>query len=297
MKKKVLLIVIPIIIILTAVIFLFTMNNDKKHIDYSIDLLREGLNYLGKRNYKTSGTLDVTAKYKGAHGEHYPGFFNYLFETNLENGIYTVSIGNKDGYVTKQYELELFELVQNLKEVNTTKLDYVNYKKVNDTYELDIDVINDALSTDFKKCTIDVTSTGILKDFESSTIKCDDNLTIELTEKRTTINYYDNVIKIDKNENGFSLNMNDLMKMNTFYENDKSRHNIVIGDDVFYVEAMDNKLFLSVTSQAAIYNGMEITVTYKDIVLNKINNLEEIEIPIFRYFNEYKFNYWRDINE
>ena len=93
---------------------------DKNHIDYSIDLLREGLNYLGKRNYKTSGTLDVTAKYKGAHGEHYPGFFNYLFETNLENGIYTVSIGNKDGYVTKQYELELFELVQNLKEVNTT---------------------------------------------------------------------------------------------------------------------------------------------------------------------------------
>ena len=54
--------------------------------------------------------------------------------------------------------------------------------------------------------------------------------------------------------------MNDLMKMNTFYENDKNRHNIVI-------------------------------------VLNKINNLEEIEIPIFRYFNEYKFNYWRDINE
>ena len=29
---------------------------------------------------------------------------------------------------------------------------------------------------------------------------------------------------------------------------------------------------------------------------NKIN-LEEIEVPIFRYFNEYDFNYWRDTNE
>lgn len=85
--------------------------------------------------------------------------------------------------------------------------------------------------------------------------------------------------------------------MNTFYEDDSNRHSIVIGNDVYLVLASDNKLYLSSSSQAAIYNAIEIDVTYDDIILNKMNPINEIDIPVFRYFNEFEYNYWRDINE
>lgn len=298
MKKKLMLIGIPIIIVLVIVIIIFNItNNISKHIEYSIDTIKDGLLFLQEHKYKDSGTLKVTAKYKGAHGEHYPKDFNYYFETNLENGKYKVTIGNTEGYVTKEYTNELNEIVENLKQIEISKIDYLNYEKEGNTYVLDIDVVNDIFDTNYNKCTIDIETEGIFNKYVSSTIKCDDELTIKLSDNKTTINYHENIIKIDSNETGFSININDELKMNTFYEDDSNRHSIVIGNDVYLVLASENKLYLSSSSQAAIYNAIEIDVTYDDIVLNKMVPLDEIDIPIFRYFNEFEYNYWRDTNE
>ena len=298
MKKKIMFIAIPLVLIILAIIAYFMfVSNTGKYVDKSIDMIREGIAYIGQRKYGTSGELKVTAKYKGAHGEHYPKDFSYIFETRIEDEKYKVSIGNENGFVTKEYNIELVSMINDLKEVNTTKLDYVTYKKEKDYYKLDVDVINDALKTNYKTCTMKIETEGIFKTFKSSTLKCDDNLTIKLEENKAIINYYDNKIKIDTNETGFSLNMNDSLKMNAFYEENKNRYSIVIDQDVYYLETTDEGIYLTSSSQAAIYNAMEARVTYKNLVLNKVNSIPETEIPIFRYFNEFEYTFWRNINE
>lgn len=295
MKKKYLLISIPIVLIIIVLItILILTNKTSKYVDDSIDQIRSGLNFLKQHKYQTNGRLKVTASYKGAHGEHYPRGFDYFFNTTLTDDLLVVTIGNNEEYVTKEYRSELYEIMDSLKNADTTKLDYL---KLTEDNKLDVDIINDVFKTDYKVCTIDVTTKGLLKKYESSTIKCDEILTIKLEENKATINYGKNIIKIDINEAGFSLSINDKLKMNSFYEDNKNRYNIVIDDSVYYLETMDGKIYLKANTQAAIYNAMEVEVTYDDVVVNKIIPLEEIEIPIYRYFNEIKFDYWRDTNE
>ena len=146
MKKKIMFIAIPLVLIILVIIAYFMfVSNTGKYVDKSIDMIRDGIAYIGQRKYGTSGELKVTAKYKGAHGEHYPKDFSYIFETRIEDEKYKVSIGNENGFVTKEYNIELVSMINDLKEVNTTKLDYVTYKnlvlnKVNSIPETEIPI-------------------------------------------------------------------------------------------------------------------------------------------------------------
>ena len=209
MKKKYLLIGVPILlIILVLCIFLFS-DKTSKYTDNTIDTIRDAIKFIQKNNYNRTGKLKVVASYKGAHGEHYPKDFNYFFETTIVDSNKKVTIGDGKNFVTQDYESDTYDIMYKLKNANVSKLDYLSVKKNGKENLLDVDIINDVFKTNFNKCTIDIKTSGILKNLESSTIKCDNTLTIKLEENKALINYKENVIKVTTNQKGFSINVND----------------------------------------------------------------------------------------
>ena len=71
--------------------------------------------------------------------------------------------------------------------INKKSLDARYKPQLYSVYEVDIDVINDALKTNFKKCSAKINTEGIIKKFKSSIITCDDTLKIELKDNQTKI--------------------------------------------------------------------------------------------------------------
>ena len=287
MKKKII-IISSIVIALIALLITILLINNKKQIteeellNKAVINIKNLIKYTNNNNFKTIGILNVIAKYKGAHGEHYPKEFIYNFNTRIEDNTYIVTIGNSSGYYEKEYKVPGLVLMNNIKNIDETTIDKIFKNKIN------IEELNKTLKTDYKKCKYEID--------EYLNIKCDNDY-ITFEEDTIKLKYKENIFRIDTNEKMFSVTINDTLKMNAIYYDEMTRYNVVLNNNVIYFETSNNKLYLNSTSEAAIYNAMEVTVDYKDVVVDKNIKVEEIEIPIFRYFNELNLNYWRDSSE
>lgn len=284
MKKKIIIISSIVIVMVLMLITILFINNKKsttneEMINNAVTNTKNLIKYTNKNNLTSSGVLNINAKYKGAHGEHYPKEFVYNFNTRIENDSYIVTIGNDAGYFEKEYQVPGLILMNTIKNINPSSIDKIFTSKIN------VEELNKVLNTNYNECSYDINDT--------LTIKCDNDY-IEFNNNTIKINYNNNIFRIDISEKMFSVTINDLLKMNAFYYDDMTRYNVVLNNNVIYFETSSNKLYLNSTSEAAIYNAMEVTVDYKEVNIDKSTKVNEIEIPIFRYFNELDLNYWRN---
>lgn len=252
-----------IILILFGVIFtfLYFINNDymsdvNKSLNNDINSLKV---YLNKYNYDNQGTLDVVAKYKGAHGEAYPSDYSYSFFMN-DNKLDIIDVSN---YVSFELNKDFIDLIDKLSKV---------------TFE-DVDV--------------KVNTEGLFNRVSSVEVIYDD---IKVIKKDNNYNivYKDNVINININKLGYLLTINDSFKMNAFIKSDNDTYSVVINDYAFYVEMRKNNILIKANSPSAIYNGLEVNVSF-----NKINEYKNKKIdnsvsnPIKRYVDSANLSVWR----
>lgn len=282
-----------IVALFISVVCIHTIyNDDFKLRDYVINDLNEKIIKVGDyaRNinisFNKTGKIKLNALYKGAHGESNPSEFNYNF--SLDNGIYIVE--NEDGFLEFDMSIltKIIDTFASLKTLEPELIVNKTTKNNNIVYELDKDIINQIYSTDFKTITIDVKTNGFIKQVSSYSLRLDDYV-ININDKKIEVNGKNNITLTFGNK-GYSLNINDKLKMNVinYYQ-----YNILINDTSLFLELTDDGFYLSALTTHAIYNSLEITGVYENADIEKNKEVDPILNPLYRYFNEVSFDIWR----
>lgn len=282
-----------IVALFISVVCIHTIyNDDFKLRDYVINDLNEKIIKVGDYarniniNFNKTGKIKLNALYKGAHGESNPSEFNYNF--SLDNGIYIVE--NEDGFLEFDMSI-LTKIIDTFASLKTLEPELIVNKTTKNNiivYELDKDIINQIYSTDFKTITIDVKTNGFIKQVSSYSLRLDDYV-ININDKKIEVNGKNNITLTFGNK-GYSLNINDKLKMNVinYYQ-----YNILINDTSLFLELTDEGFYLSALTTHAIYNSLEITGVYENADIEKNKEVDPILNPLYRYFNEVSFDIWR----
>ena len=282
-----------IVALFISVVCIHTIyNDDFKLRDYVINDLNEKIIKVGDyaRNinisFNKTGKIKLNALYKGAHGESNPSEFNYNF--SLDNGIYIVE--NEDGFLEFDMSI-LTKIIDTFASLKTLEPELIVNKTTKNNiivYELDKDIINQIYSTDFKTITIDVKTNGFIKQVSSYSLRLGDYV-ININDKKIEVNGKNNITLTFGNK-GYSLNINDKLKMNVinYYQ-----YNILINDTSLFLELTDEGFYLSALTTHAIYNSLEITGVYENADIEKNKEVDPILNPLYRYFNEVSFDIWR----
>lgn len=282
-----------IVALFISVVCIHTIyNDDFKLRDYVINDLNEKIIKVGDYarniniNFNKTGKIKLNALYKGAHGESNPSEFNYNF--SLDNGIYIVE--NEDGFLEFDMSIltKIIDTFASLKTLEPELIVNKTTKNNNIVYELDKDIINQIYSTDFKTITIEVKTNGFIKQVSSYSLRLDDYV-ININDKKIEVNGKNNITLTFGNK-GYSLNINDKLKMNVinYYQ-----YNILINDTSLFLELTDEGFYLSALTTHAIYNSLEITGVYENADIEKNKEVDPILNPLYRYFNEVSFDIWR----
>lgn len=282
-----------IVALFISVVCIHTIyNDDFKLRDYVINDLNEKIIKVGDyaRNinisFNKTGKIKLNALYKGAHGESNPSEFNYNF--SLNNGVYIIE--NEDGFLEFDMSIltKIIDTFASLKTLEPELIVNKTTKNNNIVYELDKDIINQIYSTDFKTITIDVKTNGFIKQVSSYSLRLDDYV-ININDKKIEVNGKNNITLTFGNK-GYSLNINDKLKMNVinYYQ-----YNILINDTSLFLELTDEGFYLSALTTHAIYNSLEITGVYENADIEKNKEVDPILNPLYRYFNEVSFDIWR----
>ncbi len=286
MKRKVIVVItLSLVITVSLVLYNFMYFSKKETINYVTNEIKTSLDLIndivGKFPVKNTGTVEVTANYKGAHGENYPAVFNYNYELSdklyLENGEF--------GYINIDSNLKkMVNIFLNLK-----KLDLTNYEisKSDDKYILTYDekAINEVLKTTFNKINVSIEAKDIFKKEKNIQIDLDD-IHIDILKKDIVIKYQGILTYISLDSNLCYLNVNNKLKMNLFMKDNYSS-NIVWNGQVYTLLLEDEGFLLKFNTSASIYNSISMTFKYEDVILNKNNKLENFkDNPIIRYISE-----------
>lgn len=286
MKKKVIVVItLSLVITVSLVLYNFMYFSKKETINYVTNEIKTSLDLIndivGKFPVKNTGTVEVTANYKGAHGENYPAVFNYNYELSdklyLENGEF--SYINIDSNLKKMVNIFL----------NLKKIDLTNYEisKSDDKYILTYDekAINEVLKTTFNKINVSIEAKDIFKKEKNIQIDLDD-IHIDILKKDIVIKYQGILTYISLDSDLCYLNINNKFKMNLFMK-DNFSSNIVWNGQVYSLFLEDEGFLLKFNTSASIYNSISMTFKYEDVILNKNNKLENFkDNPIIRYISE-----------
>lgn len=279
--------------IVASFICLYNIYNDEEKIksdvigsiNKDISLISEYARNLSI-NFDKSGTVKLNALYKGAHGESNPNEFNYNFKMN--NGIITLE--NEQGFVN--YDLsKIYNLVNTFSSIKSFAKELIvdkNVKYSKTTYKVDQYLINEIYNTNFSEVLIEVNTTGFIKKVKEYVIVLDD-YKISTRKNKIVIQGKDNKITLTTSNKGYSLNINDKLKVNVI---DFYQYNIFINGTSLFMELTDNNFYLNALTTHAIYNALEITGTYDNVSISKTQEAKKEENPINRYFNEVDFGIW-----
>lgn len=242
---------------------------------------------LNKYQIKKIGKIDVLANYKGAHGENFPHDFSFKYALK-NNKIY---FENEDGYNTLTINQDLFSFINGL----TAKINVDDVKLFNDSTNLpsakvniDSKYLNKLYGTNFKTIEVTVYFGNILsKNIDKTIIKID-NITITKINKNYVINVDDYNIKFNFNKSGYSLNINDNIKMNVFNEVNSDRYTLVVGNYVYSFTLNGESLDFVASTGASIYNSIKVIAHYEDTQLKLEREIDKKDNPITRYFSEVK---------
>ena len=248
--------------IVASFICLYNIYNDEERIKSDvIDSINKNISLISEYarnlsiNFDKSGTVKLNALYKGAHGESNPNEFNYNFK--MDNGIITLE--NEQGFVN--YDLsKIYNLVNTFSSIKSFA----------------------------KELLIEVKTTGFIQKVKEYVIVLDD-YKISTRKNKIVIQGKDNKITLTTSNKGYSLNINDKLKVNVI---DFYQYNIFINGTSLFMELTDNNFYLNALTTHAIYNALEITGTYDNVSISKTQEAKKEENPVNRYFNEVDFGIW-----
>lgn len=288
MKKKVIIVIVLSLVITASLIqYIFTHSSQKQvlsvvtnEINKKLDLIND---IVDRFPIKSTGIAEVTANYKGAHGENYPAKFNYNYEVldkiYFEDTSYS-SIDNSIGIIM------LFNALSNVSNLNLDNYKSISSEGSKRIIMYDNKYINEILGTNFKSVRVEVKTKGLIKRLSDIHVFLDD-IDITLDNNDIKVSYDDKGALISLSDNAVYVNVNDKLKMNIFMKNDGNNFSIVLNDKVYSVQMSKNEANIKFSSPSSIYNSMSIKLIYKDVSLSKTNALENIEDnPVLRYLNE-----------
>jgi len=284
MVKK---IVSVFIVIVLLIVLVFVLKNNI--IKDTKNILNENLNtiynYINKYNYDNKGVMNITANYKGAHGSLNPVNFEYNFNINYDNNNLYTTLENSEGYYTNVFNNNILSLYMKLKgneqvkNIFTIKEIKEEFNKI--SFIFDESIINKVLNSDYKDFKL-VINTNILyfgiKDYK---LYLDNNI-LNITNDFKHISNDD--IRISINNNGYIINYKDSIKVNYKNKEDNDNYNISINDLALNLE-LGTDIKVNINKEVSIYNGLDINISFKDVELNKNNEIKREEIPLFRYFD------------
>lgn len=284
-------IIILVLIIFLNVFCISTIYNDYELIKKNIiNEINENILTIGNyaRNisvFDKSGTLSLVASYKGAHGESNPHDFSYSFNSSNNN----IFITNEDGI--NSYNISsITNIINRISSLKEFAPELIIEEKIQNNkiiYTIDKYLINEIYDTNFNNISIEVNTIGLIKKIKNYQIKIDDYI-IKKESNKLIIENDLNKVTLSFGNNGYSLNINDKLKINVvdFYQ-----YNININGTSFFLELTDVGFYLTALTSHAIYNSLEIEANYEDI--EEIENKEiNLNSPINRYFSEIDFNIW-----
>lgn len=290
--KKLANFVFIIISIFISVFCIHTIyNNDTEIKKYVLNDINEKIDFIGSSarnisiNFNKTGVIKLNALYKGAHGESNPSDFSYNFSSSDEN----ISIENSDGYMDFNIS-KVVDVINTLSSLKTIEPEMIisSKNRIDDIkYILDKDIINDVYGVSFKNISIDIKTEGFIKKVKTYSINLDD-IEICVTDKKIVVSGK-NSITFTIGDKGYSLNINDKLKMNVIDEN---KYNILINGTSLFLELNEKSFYISALSSHAIYNSLEINGTFENVNLDRNNIADKSLNPIYRYFSEVSFDIW-----
>lgn len=241
--------------------------------------------YVNKYNIPLKGTTKMCANYKGAHGESFPRDFKFNYE--LEGNILYFS--NEEGYTKLELDQRLVSLYNMFKkDIKENILKVKEEKKDGNSINvtLDIDLINKHFDTEFKKCEVTINKKNAMSsEIKDITIVLDDYI-ITIDGNKYKIMYNDNKIDISVVKTGYSLAINDNVKMNVIYEDSVDKYNIIVDNYVYSLSISDNNVKFTPNSRASIYNSIETSFTGENVSVDKSKESDIKNNPLTRYFAE-----------
>lgn len=287
MKKNIFIVfVIAIIGILLGLIFINCYNEMKltsiiENINRDFDIERK---YINKLPIKNSGTIFVSAKYKGAHGENYPADFNYKYQINEDNLI----LEDERGFNEVSLDKQILKLMRSLKGKEESLVKVVskesNSKELNIT--LDVTHINKLLNTDYQKVYMKISKNILLQN--NVNLYFDDEV-INISDHTYQFNSKDKISTITLNKDNYSIKDNKGNNILIFNDEKKSKISVVTNKCTLYLETdYQNKWIIKTSTPASIYNGIDMDINFTDVEIVKQNELVLEDNPIIRYFSALK---------
>ena len=257
---------------------------EKRGVNEFVNLATMLYDYANSKKIGYSGVLEVTASYKGAHGEKHPANFNLIYELDIDS--MNFASGDSNGYNESVITSKVLNFVKVLR--TTDKDKYVKAFK-----DLDVKAINEIFGTSYKSLTIEVDKSGFFSDYHKAEVKLDDDV-ITLKENEYIYKKGKDTISIKTNNKGYSVNINNIFKMNAFPDKKLDEYNVVFNGYSFHITINNSQITLNTSSQSAIYNGLDLVFKYNtNRHVDKTTKIDFDEIPIFRYFKGVDTKIWK----
>lgn len=292
MQRKILVITMIFLLIMMMGLFAKKIYEDKADV-FNEELtsiltdFKELSAKVSRYEIRKSGKIGILANYKGAHGENFPHDFEFYYEIK-DNKIY---FENKDGYNSLNLNSDLLNFLKsftNKIEENKVRASNSSINFTTASLNLNVEYINSVYKTSFKDITATIYFDNFLsKNVEKTVIKIDE-MTITKIGKSYIIDVDDYNIKFNFNKNGYSLNINDNIKMNVFNETTNDRYTLVVGEYVYSFTTKTDGIDFVASTGASIYNSINVVAEYEDVELKYEEELDIKDNPITRYFNEAK---------
>ena len=302
-KKKIILIVLGVVILVMGVAIIYYATIPQILAGNTLSSLNEYYKnfiiYIDGYDYRDAGHIEINANYRGNRYTYYPRDFAYYYRISEDSAGDKFELFNDEGYYSTDANYELLDIFFKLKslEINEDMELFIATKIDSSSdsirVDLDSDHINELLTSDFEETYINIYTKGILKSVDTIEVIFDD-INISIQDQKYDITYNDNSIKVDLNSSGYSIEINDSLRANAFFGTDKDTLNVVINDNVLYFELYPNTLSLSASTQAAIYNSLDVTIVFSEGNITNSTNFNADDIPLVRYFNALDFSFWRN---
>lgn len=290
MKKTILIIISLILLTFTLIFLLLKPYNIQKELEKYNTFMTKTINSFQKFPILESGEITGNVYYQGAHKEPYPVNINYNFFLEEDN----LMIENEKGFTNILWNQEVLELIKMLKKIKGTDniLEIISHEKTE--FQLNVQKLNDTFHTNIKEAKGSIHTKGLQKKIENITLNLDD-ITITLKENRFIITKLNTKLDGYILEQGFSLNINDKLKIQAELVNDTNKYHVILENNVFSLVEKENTFDFNITTPKENFHSLELTFTPKIIDKTKEKQLDEQMDPIKKYINALQLPDWRSL--
>lgn len=280
------LIILIILILTLSVITLFALpvrsTEIEKYLESYNTFIYEEIASFKEYPSLETGILTGSLYYQGAHKEPYPTNIEFTFFQENEE----LFIQNEKGYtniIRSKEPIAIMKALKNRKVIE--KILEITTKKDN-IITLNCNNINEIFHQNFKTCKGKIKTTGLQKKINEIEIQLDDNILV-LNDKHITYKSPYNDINLYLIPNGYSLNINNQLKIQKEQKEQEHTYHIIKNNDVFRINIAKDYVKFKIETPKDSFHSLELNLEEKVISKKKTNELQET-IPFIKYLNYFE---------